>query len=137
MCQFFLSLGFRTAHCAYSQKSLDAAEVIADTPAFTSYPQLDLFYPRSKFIYLDRSIDKWLPSIKRLLMRMKGPLLNNTGGFDPLVSHAYMSAFGPLNQENLNSDRHLAGCYESHRDGVFRYFSNRPDDFLSINIDNI
>jgi hypothetical protein len=66
VCAAMLTLGFRVAHTAYTVRAFDEAQVIADTPIFNDYQQLDQAYPKAKFIYLERSLKNWLPSIQQL-----------------------------------------------------------------------
>ena len=61
VCAAMLDLGFRVAHTAYTDRSFNEAQVIADTPIFCDYQHLDKAYPDAKFIYLTRTMDKWLP----------------------------------------------------------------------------
>jgi hypothetical protein len=43
ICSVMLELGYSVAHTAYTQKTFDNAQVIADTPIFADYKQLDSF----------------------------------------------------------------------------------------------
>jgi len=134
VCLAMLSLGYKTAHNAYTQNTFAQAEVIADTPIFCDYQQLDKDFPNSKFIYLTRSADKWLPSIKQLLQRMIVNLQRGDGGFNPHLKRCYNDVFSPLTADNIAQDEFLLNCYQRHQQSVFNYFNEREQDLLTIDI---
>ncbi len=134
VCVSLLDLGFKVAHCAVTEGSLLAADVIGDTPAYCDYRKLDRRFPGSRFIYLERQIDSWLPSIKSLFENMITGLLMPQGGFPPAVKRCYAETFSPLNRQTAISDEHLKNCYIRHRDNVSEYFKNRPNDIISIDV---
>jgi len=133
-CAAMLELGFTVAHTAYTQKSFDNAQVIADTPVFCDYKQLDHFYPDSKFIYLTRQPEQWLPSIKQLLQRMYVNVSRNDGGFNTIIKRCYQDTFAPFTLENITESEFLLACYQRHNLEISQYFSNRPSDILTIDI---
>ena len=134
VCLAMLELGFKTAHNAYTKNAFDQAQVIADTPVFCDYQVLDKKYPNSKFIYLTRDCQLWLPSIKQLLQRMIINLQRTDGGFNPFLKRCYNEIFSPLTPENIQQDDFLLHCYQRHQQGIFSYFKNRKDDLLTLNI---
>ena len=137
-CVEMLELGYSVAHTAYSEECMITAEVIADTPVFCDYQTLDKFYPNARFIYLQRSLDLWLPSIRQLLQRMFVNLTRFDGGFNPILKRCYKSTFStashPLSLENIAQDDFLIECYKQHQQGIENYFRGRGDDLLVINI---
>lgn len=134
VCLAMLGLGFKTAHNAYTVRTFSEAEVIADTPIFCDYQTLDKHFPHSKFIYLSRDQDDWLPSIKQLLQRMIVNLQRNDGGFNPHLKRCYNEIFSPLTAENIAQDEFLLACYQRHQRGVFEYFNGRAEDLLTIDV---
>lgn len=134
VCAAMLKLGFNVAHTAYTERSFEAAQVIADTPVFCDYQQLDHAYPNAKFIYLERALDKWLPSIGQLLLRMHVNLTRDDGGFNPIIKRCYKATFSPYSLDNINNSDFLTSCYQQHKSQVAAYFKNRESDFLSIDI---
>ena len=134
VCLAMLGLGYKTAHNAYTQNAFIQAEVIADTPVFCDYPMLDKQFPNSKFIYLSRAADKWLPSIRQLLQRMMVNLQRGDGGFNPHLKRCYNQAFSLLTLENIEKDDFLLGCYQRHQEGITEYFQHRKQDLLSIDV---
>lgn len=133
-CVALLDLGFKVAHSVNTMSSIKAADVIGDTPAYCDYKKLDRKFPGSKFIYLDRNMEQWLPSVKNLLYKMLPGLTAKTGGFHPTVIRCYKSTFKHLDYASASSDIHLASCYATHKSAIFSYFSGRCSDFLAINI---
>jgi hypothetical protein len=134
ICAAMLELGYNVAHTAYTQKAFDNACVIADTPIFADYKQLDSFYPNSKFIYLSRDSDKWIPSIKQLLQRMYVNVTRVDGGFNTIIKRCYRKTFAPFTLENIEDDDFLARCYLQHMNEVNQYFAERAQDLLTIDI---
>jgi len=134
ICEAFLQLGYKTAHTAYTKACFEQATVIADTPVFADFKQLDSLYPNAKFIYLDRSLTDWLPSIKQLLLRMEQNITRADGGFNLHIKRVYQEIFAPFTLENIQSDDFLKACYLRHQKCVFSYFNDRLSDFISINI---
>ncbi len=129
-----LGLGFKTAHNAYTENAFNEADVIADTPVFCDYQKLDKHFSNSKFIYLTRDAQLWLPSIKQLLQRMIVNLQRSDGGFNPHLKRCYNSVFSPLTESNIIQDDFLLQCYQRHQQGVFDYFKTRPSDLLTIDV---
>ena len=134
VCAAALSLGFKTAHTAYTKQTLLDAQFLADTPIFNDFERLLLLYPTAKFIYLERDSSTWLPSIKRLLSRMSGRLLAAQGGFFPCLKHAYGDVFSPLNASTLNDDTHLRRCYLTHQAHVKAFFERIDNPTLVLNL---
>lgn len=134
VCIAFLELGYKTAHTAYTKACFEEAQVIADTPVFCDYQALDRAYPESKFINLVRPLDKWLPSIRQLLLRMHTNLQRTDGGFNPHLKRCYNQIFSPLTIENIKSDEFLIDCYQRHQQQIAEFFKSRPDDLLTIDV---
>lgn len=134
ICAAMLELGFMVAHTAYTQKTFDNAQVIADTPVFCDFKQLDSFYPDSKFIYLTRQSQHWLPSIKQLLQRMYVNVTRKDGGSNTIIKRCYQSTFSPFTLENIEKDEFLLNCYQRHNQEIQLHFAKRTHDLLTIDI---
>tara|TARA_R110001599_G_scaffold394_2_gene1768 strand:- start:22 stop:651 length:630 start_codon:yes stop_codon:yes gene_type:complete len=130
-----LEQGFKVAHTAYTKHAFELADVISDAPCFSDYPQLDLLFPDSKFVYLDRALELWTPSMQMLLKKMHPQLQPKTGYLNPVLKRSFEQTFDLSNTSSPFSEQHLAGCYQRHQKAVFNYFSGR-DNFLSININH-
>jgi len=136
VCLAMLEQGFKTAHNAYTQDSFSQAQVLADTPIFCDYQQLDKDFPNSQFIHLTRAPELWLPSIKQLLQRMIVNLQRTDGGFNPHIKRCYSEVFSPLTEDNINNDEFLLDCYTRHQQGIVDHFKDRPQDLLTIDVSN-
>lgn len=133
-CSTLLSLNYAVAHTAYTQTTFNQATVIADTPIFNDYKILHNYYPASKFIYLTRTVDKWLPSIKQLLLRMYNNVVRDDGGFNPIIKRCYTEIFSPFTLNNINNDDFLLACYNKHKTAVAEYFEQQKQAVLFIDI---
>lgn len=125
-----LEMGLYVAHTAFTKKAFEMADAISDAPCFSDYAHLDKLFPNSKFIYLSRELDKWLPSITMLLDKMAARLDPKTGVFHPILKRSFNHSFSvnlPLSQSELTN------CYKRHEEDVYAYFENR-NDFLSIDV---
>jgi hypothetical protein len=134
ICVALLNLGFKVAHTAYTQRCMETAEVIADTPVFCDYQTLDQQYPKSKFIYLQRSLELWLPSIRQLLQRMHKNIIRADGGFNPILKRCYKQVFSPFELTSFVDDEFLIRCYQKHQQEVGAYFKTRHQDLLTIDV---
>ncbi|MEH6448661.1 MAG: sulfotransferase [Oleispira sp.] len=138
-----LDYGFNVAHTAYTKQAFKLADVLSDSPCFSDYQELDILFPGSKFVYLDRALADWIPSIQMLLKKMHSNLEPKTGIFNPVLKRSFNEVFslyikdGSSKNLILNElafdEEHLAACYHSHKSQVLEYFSQR-DDLLSINL---
>ena len=128
-----LDYGFKVAHTAYTKRAFELADVVSDAPCFADYKELDALFPNSKFVYLDRTLERWVPSMQMLLNKMLPELAPKSGYLNPVLKRCINNVFAPLTTENPLDAQHLADCYHAHQHQVFHYFSNR-DDLLTIDI---
>ncbi|WP_371185371.1 sulfotransferase [Thalassotalea maritima] len=134
VCVAMLNLGYQVAHTCYTSRCLTNAEVIADTPVFSEYAHLDAMYPNSRFIYLERELSLWVPSIKQLLARMATNVLRQDGGLNTFIKHSFTKVFSPFTEENIADDTFLSDCYQRHQADVLAYFAQRPHDLLRLDV---
>jgi hypothetical protein len=133
-----LNYGFKVAHTAYTKRTFELADVISDAPCFCDYKELDQLFPHSKFVYLERALERWVPSMQMLLEKMLPQLAPKTGYLNPVLKRAINQTFAPLmatgslRQEHLQQ-QHLTACYLNHQQQVQDYFAQR-NDFLNIDI---
>ena len=130
-----LEHGFKVAHIGLTKRAFEVADVVSDVPCFCDYPQLDQIFPDAKFVYIDRPLEKWVPSIQMLLTKMKPNLADKTGTFHPILKRSFKQTFGDLNATDLLDERRLQQCYKNHQQAVYQYFANR-DDLLTIKLDD-
>lgn len=123
---------FKVAHTGYTKRAFELADVISDCPCFSDYPQLDKLFPESRFIYLQRSLEQWLPSIQMLLSKML-PSLNSKTFMNPILKRSFTQTFDLNCVETPLDTAHLSKCYQRHQQAVVDYFDGR-DDLLSIDI---
>ncbi|HEY0894084.1 MAG TPA: sulfotransferase [Cellvibrio sp.] len=128
-----LDYGFKVAHTAYTKRAFELADVISDAPCFADYKELDKLFPESKFVYLDRALERWVPSMQMLLNKMLPELAPKSGYLNPVLKRCINTTFAPLTTENPLDRQHLENCYRAHQHEVFRYFSTR-DDLLTLDI---
>ncbi|MCG9698134.1 sulfotransferase family protein [Shewanella sp. Isolate11] len=119
-----LNLGFKVAHQAFTQQTFELANVVSDAPCFSDYRQLHRLYPNAKFIYLDRALDVWLPSMQMLLGRMLVHLDETQGRFHPILKRSFNHSFGIFSVDDPMDDAHLIHCYQFHKQQVFDYFTD-------------
>lgn len=128
-----LDYGFKVAHTAYTKRAFELANVISDAPCFCDYQQLDKLFPGSKFVYLDRALASWIPSVQMLLKKMLPQLDPKSGYLNPVLKRCINTTFSLANTTDPLSSQHLEACYLTHQQEVYQYFSGR-DDFLTIDV---
>ncbi|MCL1123497.1 sulfotransferase [Shewanella surugensis] len=128
-----LDYGFKVAHTAYTKRAFEVADVISDSPCFSDYQQLDKLFPGSKFVYLERDLAGWLPSIQMLLKKMQLNLDLKTGVFNPVMKRSFNAIFALSTAADPFNADYLQACYLAHKRDVMDYFSAR-DDLLMINL---
>ncbi|MEH6734757.1 MAG: sulfotransferase family protein [Shewanella sp.] len=121
------------AHQAFTKQAFMLADVVSDAPCFSDYQQLDKLFPNAKFVYLDRPLDKWLPSMQMLLGRMLVHLDKDKGRFHPIMKRSFNHSFDIWQVEDVFDEAHLTACYQRHQQQVMSYFTGR-DDFIAIDI---
>ncbi|MCU8040569.1 sulfotransferase [Shewanella oncorhynchi] len=128
-----LEQGLKVAHMAFTKQAFMLADAVSDTPCFSDYQQLDLLFPEAVFVYLDRDINTWLPSMQMLLGKMAPHLDEKTGRFHPILKRSFRHTFAIDKVAEPASSEHLIACYQKHQQEVFAYFSGR-EDFISIDV---
>jgi len=134
VCAALLDMGFKVAHTAFTQEAVEQAQVIADTPAFSEFPQLHALFPKARFIYLQRDLKLWLPSIKTLLEKMSLAKERGKGVINPLLERCFAQVFGPFGVKHLQDDKYLAACYQRHFELVENYFSTQANTLLALDV---
>jgi hypothetical protein len=123
---------FKVSHTGYTKRAFDLADVISDCPCFSDYQELDALFPESKFVYLQRSLQQWLPSIQMLLNKMI-PSLNSESYVNPILRRSFSQTFDLNNVDSPLEDTHLTTCYQRHEQGVIDFFYGR-NNILNIDI---
>ncbi|WP_346348389.1 sulfotransferase [Shewanella schlegeliana] len=106
---------------------------MSDAPCFCDYQELDKLFPHSKFVYLERDLSLWLPSMQMLINKMKTHLAPITGTFHPVLKRSFTHTFDLDKTDTPDASAHLEMCYLRHKQQVLNYFNGR-DDLIQINI---
>ncbi|MFV7784686.1 sulfotransferase family protein [Shewanella marisflavi] len=133
-----LEMGLRVAHQAFTKQAVILADAVSDAPCFSDYRQLHSLYPDAKFVYLDRPLDAWVPSMQMLLSRMLVHLDQGRGRFHPLLKRSFGHTFGIYRVANPMDAEHLKTCYQVHKQQVFEFFHQSQaftQQFLSLQLD--
>ncbi|WP_440056153.1 sulfotransferase [Pseudoalteromonas sp. T1lg65] len=128
-----VKLGFYTAHTAYTREALDTAQVLADTPVFSDYEELASLYPNCKIVHLQRDLNTWLPSIKRLLSAMKDNLLSDKGGFNDTIKRCYLNTF-PNFIEHFDEPNYWYEIAINHQKAVEAFASRNKLPYLCFSL---
>ena len=123
---------FNVAHTAYTKHAFDLADVVSDCPCFSDYQQLHTIFPDAKFVYLQRSLDQWIPSIQMLLKKMI-PAFNSTNYINPILKRSFAQTFDLNTVDDPLDITHLTNCYQRHEQEALDYFQGKKN-LLSIDI---
>ncbi|WP_223788325.1 sulfotransferase [Marinicella meishanensis] len=133
LCAALLEHGFKVAHTAYTIRTFELAQVVADTPCYADYAQLDRLFPGSGFVHLQRPLAAWLPSMQQLLHKMQVQM-RPEGHFNPVIKRCFNDTFDLLQDPEPLGVANLSRCFHRHHQQVTDYFSHRRD-CLSLAID--
>lgn len=128
-----LEQGLKVAHMAFTKQAFILADAVSDAPCFSDYQQLDGLFPQAKFVYLERDMAKWVPSMQMLLGKMLPHLEAKSGRFHPIMKRSFRHTFAIDKVTNPADEAHLIDCYQRHQNEVFAYFHGR-EDFISLDI---
>ncbi len=132
ICAALLDHDLKVAHTALTKQAFELADVVADTPCFCDYQQLDQMFPDSKFVYLQRNLAHWIPSIQMLLTKIMNHIQQGQH-LHPLIQRCFDACFGILSAANPLDATHLAQCYATHQQHIKNHFTQR-NQLLSIDI---
>ena len=116
-----LEYSFKVAHTAYTKHAFELADVISDSPCFSDHPQLDTIFPESKFVYLDRALELWVPSMRLLLKKMYPHLAPKTGYLNPVLKRSFEQTFNLSSASEPFSEQHLEDCYHKHQKALILF----------------
>ncbi|MGE6436279.1 sulfotransferase family protein [Shewanella baltica] len=128
-----LEQGLKVAHMAFTKQAFMLADAISDVPCFSDYRQLDGLFPQAKFVYLERDMVKWVPSMQMLLGKMLPHLEAKSGRFHPIMKRSFRHTFAIDKVADPADETHLIACYQRHQNEVLAYFHGR-EDFISLDI---
>ena len=146
LCAAFTILGFKSAHWntalwardVYHQVMIDGISqevdrhyAFSDLPFPLLYKRLDEAYPGSKFILTIRPEHKWLNSIEKHWDVNVNPN-RKYWEIAPFTHKLHQILYG-----QKSFDRKVfAERYHRHNKEVWEYFKHRPEDLLTMNIDD-
>ena len=124
------------AHTAFAKEVVERAQVIADTPVYIDYPELDRRYPDAKFIYLQRPFERWSESIRRLLKSVRKQYLNDSAFFEKDIMRCFNEAFPGFTRPIVYEDDYLSSCLDNHKKKLLEYFSGREQKLLICDLES-
>jgi len=125
LCEAFTILGYRRVVHNPRFEELRFADAGADNGVTIYYKYLDYKYPDSKFVFLERDVSQWLDSMKYIID--KHPVLSRTDE-EPIKRRMILYESVTFDKEKFRQ------AYHRHHDDVMRYFRDRPNDLLVMNI---
>ena len=129
LCRELLDLNYRVAHTAYSQASCEAATVIADTPAYADFNELNQVWSPDVWLYLHRPLAQWLVSIRFLIEQLANQPRNR---LPPLFWRCWQRVFGEFDRDI--SDQQLQHIYFRHQDWVRQSAEINQQQLLSVRL---
>lgn len=137
ICLYLLDCGFKVAHTAYCDHVFEQADVIADTPVFVDYSTLYHRYPDAKFVYLERSMLDWTPSIRRLLQTMRKQWLRDSTFFEKDIKRCFQYVFPDFEAKKDFKNTYLHAAYDRHKVDVLGFFADKSEQFLRLDIEQV
>ena len=135
LCAAMLDFNLTVAHTAFTKRAFELAQVVADTPVFNDFPQLDALFPDSRYIYLKRDLEIWLPSMERLVDKVNHQFGMEGERAHPLLLRCYQETFGLFKNSNVSRDQ-LVQSYREHEIRVLNFFKQRSADLLNIQLND-
>ncbi|GLS25776.1 sulfotransferase [Marinibactrum halimedae] len=129
-----LQCGYTVAHTAYTKDTFTAARVIADTPVYCDFPFFDEKFPNSKFIYLERELPLWTPSITTLIQKVQSYTQQDANALHPIFLRCFEKVFGALHNEQITDSPYLRSRYAKHKQSVVDFFQDKEERLLTINL---
>lgn len=132
-----MELGYITCHTCFNLQLYDDYDAYFDTPFYIEYPELDIRYPGSKFLLTWRDPQNWAKSFENNLLEYHKDI--RRPGFSPeditwdINLRCSDTVFGTIDDNTTAED--LIPHYRHHRMMAEKYFENRPEDFLILNVD--
>ncbi len=128
VCDALEYLGYDLIHYPHTEflteNYLSEHDGAADLPVVRYYQMLDTMYPGSKFIMTMRPLDDWVRSIESHFARRTDKTLS------PWGRENRMAVYGSIEfQQDAFTKKYMA-----HADEVFRYFENRREDLILLNL---
>lgn len=125
LCEALKILGYRQVFHNPTFEQLRIADGGSDNGVTIYYKYLDYKYPGSKFVLTTRRVDEWIESIEYITNAH--PVSRETDD-DPIKRRMIL-------YESVTFDREkFLRAYARHHEDVRRYFRDRPNDLLEMDI---
>ena len=111
-------------HGDYKLTIMSDCDVVSDTPIPAIFPQLDRAFPGSRFIVTERDRDSWLRSERNAPFNQDLPAPGTHRDFYRTLLYG-VTAF---------DEERFGWVYDEHVHRVERFFAERPQDLLRIDI---
>lgn len=127
-------LGYSCIHNPLISEQINQYDAATDIVISSQFEYLDKKYPDSKFILTTRDLNDWLNScqVHFDLKRLANHSLNKKPEKLKKILEYRQNFYGSLDY-NLHI---FTQKYYTHHNRVFRYFADKPDDLLVMNICN-
>lgn len=117
------TLGYSAKHLPMSYEDIKNHDASTDTPVAARFPILDIFYPNSKFILTTRDKDSWIESAASLTRTENDPL--------------WLLEGRAILYKTITFDRDkFLRSYDNYHTFVKQYFQNRPNDLLTLHLED-
>ena len=117
-------LGYSSIHYPKTFDEIAHYDSASDLFVAVNYQALDKKYPGSKFILTTRPPEPWLESVKRHIDKIVVPKAGT------LAHELRVKGLGSAEFDA----KKMAQALKDHSDSVSRYFKDRPDDLLIMNM---
>lgn len=122
------NLGYKTIHfprLSQLEQLANEYNAMTDTTVAYKFKMLDKKFPHSKFILTIREKNSWINSVEKLFKTFRNKVWRG-GWVDELHKNLYHTK---VFKKNVILD-----AYDNHYNKVMKYFENRPNDLLVMNI---
>tara|TARA_R100001143_G_C3292587_1_gene101876 strand:- start:3 stop:572 length:570 start_codon:yes stop_codon:yes gene_type:complete len=123
-------LGIDTTHYPTNYKQIETHKAAVDGTIAVGYRYLDAMFPDSKFIFTDRDWYDWNKSIEAFFKI-------NVNVISELHDGKVLDLTDKVNMALYNATTYnesFMQAYRDHKFGIKRWFKERKDDLLTINI---
>jgi hypothetical protein len=119
-------LGYRLIRLPLDWKGITEFDAALPGVSAAMYPELDVAYPGSKFILTVRDVEGWLKSIERDMGLKHGVSRQRRAEREKIL----MTKYG---RTTFDKDA-FRNAFHEHEARARKYFEDRPDDLLVLNV---
>jgi hypothetical protein len=129
-------LGFKSIHYPKPDSVLELMDVYdagTDITITVIYKKLDKLFPNSKFILTTRELDDWLKSVEWYFSKER---VKKKADGTELLTEEQMKLRETLYGNKFYDEEKYRREFIKHDNDVRKYFKNRPNDLLIMNVFN-